>query len=78
MGNDRAADGLDANTYDAEPHPVDRFFAWVDDLPEQIYPDELVPVAGRHVDGVAGFRAGRGLYAECGWDHEEPPPFPFG
>lgn len=61
-----------------EVHPVDQFFGWVDDIPHAHYPDELVPVAGRHVDGVAGFPAGRGLYADCGWDHTTPPLFPYG
>lgn len=59
-------------------HPVDDFLDWVDALPSELYPEELVPVAGRHIEGVAGFPAGRGVYAECGWDHAVPPPFPFG
>lgn len=65
-------------SHDAREHPVDRFFAWVDALPHDLYPPQLVPVAGRHLDGVSGFPAGRGLYAECGWDHRSPPPFPYG
>lgn len=61
-----------------DAHPVDQFFMWVDQIPDEAYPDQLAPVAGRHVDGVAGFPAGRGLYAPCGWDHAVPPPFPCG
>ena len=61
----------------ADAHPVDRFFRWVEELPDEIYPEQLVPVAGRHVEGVAGFPAGRGLYAPCGLDHRVPPPFPY-
>lgn len=68
----------DRTTVTEAEHPVDRFLRWVDEIPPERYPDQLVPVAGRHVDGVAGFPAGRGLYAPCGWDHAEPPPFPFG
>lgn len=59
-------------------HPVDRFFTWLDAVPPEAYPPDLVPVAGRHMRGVAAFPAGRGLYAPCGWDHEVPPRFPFG
>ena len=59
-------------------HPVDQFLARLEEMPVELYPEELVPVGGRHVDGVAGFPAGRGLYAPCGWDHAVPPPFPFG
>lgn len=62
----------------SDRHPVEIFFEWVEELPLELYPDSLVPVAGRHIDGVSGFPAGRGLYAECGWDHAVAPPFPFG
>lgn len=59
-------------------YPVEEFFRLVDAVPASVYPPQLAPVAGRHVDGVAGFPAGRGLYAPCGWDHGDPPPFPYG
>ncbi len=58
-------------------HPVETFWRWVDALSTDLYPSQLAPVAGRHVTGVAAFPAGRGLYAECGWDHATAPPFPY-
>jgi hypothetical protein len=65
-------------TDQSTPHPIEALFAFLDAIPHELYPEPLVPVAGRHVDGVAGFPAGRGLYADCGWDHAVPPPFPVG
>lgn len=57
-------------------HPVEAFWRWIDEIPRDAYPDELVPVDGRNVEGVAGFPASHGLYAPCGWDHSTLPPFP--
>lgn len=59
-------------------HPVGEFLGALEAIPRQTYPEALVPVAGRHIPGVAAFPAGRGLYAPCGWDHRDAPPFPFG
>lgn len=44
---------------------VDRFHRAVEAIPRDAYPPELEPV-DRHVEGVAAFPAGDGLYVPCG------------
>lgn len=64
-------------------HPVERFRAELDAVPDAAYPDclervditELERAAGGPI-GVAAFPVSHGLYADPGWDHAALPPFP--
>lgn len=59
-------------------HPVAAFHRWVAAIPHHAYPDQLAPVDGHHVKGVAAFPAGDGLYLPCGADPAVRPAFPVG
>lgn len=64
----------------SDEHPVEAFWRWLrEHLPPESHPEgELVPLGNRRVPGVAAFPASHGLYAPCGSDPNELPPFPFG
>lgn len=59
-------------------HPVAAFHRWVEAIPHEVYPDQLAPVAGHHVEGVAAFPAGDGLYVPCRADATRRPDLPVG
>lgn len=62
----------------ADEHPVLAFRRWVEEIPDQLYPAELVPVGERYIPGVVAFPGSFGLYIEPGEDGATPPPFPHG
>ena len=59
-------------------HPITGYWRWVEEIPAEVYPPELVAVGRRRIPGVAAFPGSHGLYAPCGFDPHSIPEFPHG